>query len=155
MCSIITAKKQKGFTLVETLMYIALFSVVITGIVMSSYPLITGTERLSQRVTAESEAMFVLHKIGSALSSASSLSVSGGNTLTVTPLSGSPYSFSLNGAFVEKNGIPLSVSRVTFSNFSVSAISDPPAGAGNVPHTVTVSFDADEQSFSQTYHVYY
>ena len=144
---------QKGFTLIETLIYIALFGIILTGVITASYPLITGAERLSQRVTAESEAAFVLHKIGGSLASVSSVLVSGGNTLTVTPLSGSQYSFSLNGTVMEQGSVPLTASRVKFSNFSVTPPTTP--AAGNAPHQLTVSFIADGESFSQTYNVFY
>jgi len=149
----------KGFTLIETLIYIALFGIILTGVITAAYPLITGADRLSQRVTAESEAAFVLHKIAWALSSWSVQSVvGGGNTLTITFQVGGPYNsiaFAQNANAIEMNSQPLTASRIKFSNFSVSTIIDPPVGVGNAPHQLTVSFTADGESFSQTYNTYY
>src|SRR3989344_5005047 len=116
----------KGFTLIETLIYIALFGVILTGVITAAYPLITGADRLSQRVTAESEAAFVLHKIAWTLSSASDVSVVG-DVLTVTRLPSGTVTFqqgitTLNSIEISDGGafIPLTASRVKFSNFFVT-----------------------------------
>ena len=155
-------KKETGFTLIETLIYIALFGIILTGVITAAYPLITGADRLSQRVTAESEAQFVLHKIGWALSVTpiSSIDVTTPGKLRILQSGGGVLSIrqgetTLDSIEISDGGvfIPLTASRVKFSNFSVTPPTIP--AAGNAPHQLTVSFTADGESFSQTYNTYY
>ena len=150
-------KKETGFTLIETLIYIALFGIILTGVITAAYPLITGADRLSQRVTAESEAAFVLHKIAWALSSEpispASPQVTGGNVLTIHFASGGSIAVAEAGGVITMNGTALTASRAQFLNFSVTPPTIP--AAGNAPHQLTVSFTADGESFSQTYNTYY
>src|SRR3990167_6326959 len=83
---------NKGFTLLETLIYIALLGMLLTGVLLTAYPLFTGAERITKNVTAEGEAAFILRKISWALSSAASVSTpsagSSGATLTVGQVGG-------------------------------------------------------------------
>ncbi len=133
--------RQNGFTLIETLLYIALFAIILTGVIMSAYPLITGSESLSAHVTAQGEAGFVLRKFSWAFSDVVSVTVSGGNTLTVTQPSGSLVFTEDTGA-IELNGVPLTASRVAFSNFAVSK-TIPASG----PEYIEVEFDAGTEHY--------
>ncbi len=65
---------KKGFTLVETIVYIALFSIIMTGAFVTAYQLIVGSDRLNTKKTIQSEGNFVLAKIGWALDSVSTSS---------------------------------------------------------------------------------
>ena len=148
-------KSGAGFTLIETLIYIALFGVILGGIVISSYPLITGADKLSQRVVAESEAQFVLHKIAWAVSYSPVSSITGGSTLSINFTAGSPITFTQAAGVITMNGSALSASRVNFSSFSVTPSTLLAPVVGNAPRQFTVSFTADGEAFSQTYNVYY
>lgn len=59
--------KQSGFTLVEAIIYIALFSILFTGLFVSIFPLFMGAERLTENVAADSESAFILSKINFAI----------------------------------------------------------------------------------------
>jgi type II secretory pathway pseudopilin PulG len=61
--------KTRGFTLVETIIYVGLFGIMFTGIFMSIYPFFTGAERLSRNIATEGETAFILAKIQYALAS--------------------------------------------------------------------------------------
>jgi type II secretory pathway pseudopilin PulG len=54
---------QKGFTLIETIIYVGLFSIMFTGIFVSIYPFFTGAERLTRNILIEGETAFILSKI--------------------------------------------------------------------------------------------
>ena len=56
------SNKQKGFTLIETLIYIALFSIILTGILLTAYQIIDGSEKTRQKVILEEEANFLMRK---------------------------------------------------------------------------------------------
>ncbi len=63
------ATKIRGFTLMETIIYVGLFGIMFTGIFMSIYPFFTGAERLSRNIATEGETAFILAKIQYALAS--------------------------------------------------------------------------------------
>ncbi len=84
---------KKGFTLIETVVYIGLFGIMCTGIFVSMYPLFMSAERLSSNILIESETAFILAKIEYALSNgitspsgiiSSPDSGSSGSILTIT-----------------------------------------------------------------------
>ncbi len=58
---------NRGFTLLETIIYIGLFGSMMSGIFLSIYPLLTGAERLTRGIVTEGEASFILAKIEHAL----------------------------------------------------------------------------------------
>lgn len=148
------ASKNRGFTLVETLLYIALFGILLTGVVMSAYPLITGADKLSVNVVEESEASFVFQKIEWALSSASAVSSPSSSELRVTRVGGGSVWFRQTGNFIEISedvGISwfsLNATRAVVSSFTVSVVS-------GTPNTITVSFNVGSGVYSQTYNVFY
>ncbi len=82
-------KNKNGFTLIETLIYIALFSILMSGAVVTSYALIESTGKIDTKSTVEEEGSFVLKKIDWAMSDTSSIST------IITPASGS-YGSSLS-----------------------------------------------------------
>lgn len=60
--------RKKGFTLIETLLYIALFSIILTGIIVISFQIIEGSEKTRQKVIIEEEANFLMRKFAWATS---------------------------------------------------------------------------------------
>ena len=60
--------KNSGFTLIETIIYIGLFSLIFTGIFVSIHPLFTGAARMTSNIAIEGESAFILAKIEYALS---------------------------------------------------------------------------------------
>lgn len=61
------ATKYRGFTLIETVIYIALFGILCSGFFLSIYPFFTSAERLSRNIATEGEVTFILTKIQYAL----------------------------------------------------------------------------------------
>lgn len=55
--------QQKGFTLIETLIYIALFTFVIGGAIVSAFQIFDGQARIQEMVRVESEINFMHRKI--------------------------------------------------------------------------------------------
>lgn len=125
------ARNSQGFTLLETIIYIALTAVFLTSIVTAAYPFISGAERLSSNVVVDSEVAFILRKISWMLNAGGPVtipnSVSGpGSTLTVT-VGASNITLTLSGdqlMISEGVGTPLPInsSRVPIQNFSVSYV---------------------------------
>ena len=76
---------QKGFTMLEVLIYIALFGLLMTGAVVSAFQLLESGQRQDRSFAAQQEGTFVNRKLAWALAPATAVSVSpDGNILTIT-----------------------------------------------------------------------
>lgn len=60
-------KHRNGFTLLEAIIYSALFSILITGVLLTSYPLLEGSARSREKAYIEIETVFIIAKVRSAL----------------------------------------------------------------------------------------
>lgn len=69
--------KQRGFTLIEMLVYIGLFSIIIGGLISSIYYISQNTQSTSNKVLTQEEINFVKKKIDWALNEVESVSASG------------------------------------------------------------------------------
>ncbi|MDO8548206.1 MAG: prepilin-type N-terminal cleavage/methylation domain-containing protein [bacterium] len=75
---------DRGFTLIEVIIYIGLFSILMTGSVVAAYQLVGSGAHNQRSVLTQEEGTFLNRKINWALTGASAVSVSGGNILTIT-----------------------------------------------------------------------
>ena len=154
-------KNDRGFTLIETIIYIGLFALIFTGIFISIYPILTGAERLTKNVTTEGEAAFILSKIDYALSNTitdtnGTITTPGGNQLVLSYAGIEKFRFaeSTSSAYcvvplicnviaLEKDrsgdALPLNTQRVSFENFKVTQT----APLGGAPRYVDISFTAN------------
>ena len=117
------SNKQKGFTLIETLIYIALFSIILTGIILTAYQIIEGSEKTRQKVILEEEANFLMRKFSWATAGIRSGDIvspspnSEGPILTITRGASDPISFTQVGEviFIQRGSnpsVPLSSSNI-------------------------------------------
>ncbi len=132
---------KKGFTLIETLIYIALFTLILSGGFATAYSLIEGTDHLSRRTVTLEESNFVLRKINWILNGAETISVSFPNTLEVTKFDGSQYEITLDGEVIKmsesggESDVPLSTENVKVLDLDFTYISEnsgAPAGVTGV-----------------------
>ena len=63
-------KNQKGFTLIESIIYLALFSIIIGGSLVAVYQIIKSTDASVNHIILQNEANFIFRKINWALSTA-------------------------------------------------------------------------------------
>ncbi len=75
---------KRGFTLVEVMIYIALFGVLVGGAVVSAYQVLAGGSRNQQAVEIQQEGTFVNRKINWEVAQANSAQVVG-NKLVLEP----------------------------------------------------------------------
>ncbi len=142
---------REGFTLLETVIYIALFGILMSGAVTASYQLLDGGNRNKMAVLIQEEGTFLNRKINWALMGATSAVVSGGNTLTITRPdlgSESPLVITENGnaMTLKRTGgsaVPLSsdIFKITNTSFVIE-----PAALGK-PQSITASFLVNDKSF--------
>ena len=102
-------KSDKGFTLMETLVYLALFSLLFGGAIVSAYNMFEGFSRGQTHIMMQEEGNFLIGKINWAISGAKSIEIpatgSNGDTLSVTK-----WTSSLNPVIIKLNGNDLTIS---------------------------------------------
>ncbi len=62
--------KTQGFTLLETIIYCALFSILMTGVLVSVYALMNSSADITEKTNTIAESIFINQKFGWAISGA-------------------------------------------------------------------------------------
>ena len=128
-------KNKNAFTLIETLVYLALFSFLMTGIIVVVYSIFESSDRNQTKIMVQEEGSFLVAKISWALSGIKSFNVSSptdlsvekydpsGTTTTVITinLSGTDLNLSRAG----NPSLPLNNSNVGISNLLFSHDTNP------------------------------
>lgn len=89
--------KNKGFTIIELVIYMALFSIMLGGLIVTVFQLTESAGNLTSKDAAQEEINFVLKKMDWALADASSIEVPTSNTLKITNFLGGKIIFRLTG----------------------------------------------------------
>lgn len=144
---------MRGFSLLETLVYLALFAILIGGFVVSAYSLFESNNRNAAKAMLEQEKIFVVGKLNWALSGAETVSTpvsgSSGSTLSLTKYDGTPVTVGLSSGAITVGGNQITNSNVTVSNLvfiHVAGVNPESVEAGFTISTRTV----DGKSVSQT-----
>lgn len=149
--------KEKGFTLIETLIYAVLVAIIIGGILVAIYQIIQGASTLRTRIVAEEETNFIFRKIAWALAGAFDINSPGGGG-TGTTLSVDKKNFPDNPIVFNLDSGNLTVKRgggettlLNNDNIIVSnvAFKHLPAG-GDKPEGVKISVLVDDQPYETT-----
>ena len=131
MCSI--NNMQKGFTLIEVIIYIALFSLLMGTAFVTAFQLIDGSGKLGVKNTVQEEGNFVMRKINWALTGAENFTIPfGGDELTIERYTGPDVEIKLgSGADVGKilmDGIPLTTENVQVTSLQFTQVGTNPVG---------------------------
>ncbi len=129
----------KGFTLIEAIIYIALFAIIIGGGLAASYQIIQSTDAAQNHVILQQEANFIFRKIEWALTGATAVNTP--NTYTLGVTKGSLLTFTQNTGSLtlqraSDSSVILNSSSVIVNLFSVAKI----VGSGGKPDSVKVDF---------------
>lgn len=149
--------KSRGFTLIETIIYIALMALLIGGGVIASYYIIDSSEKGKAKINDIADGEFLVRKIDWALNSvdtiispttgppASELRVNkngfASNPIVIDLVSGHARISTGGGAPVELTG-----DRVNITNLSFELIPAVPPK----PAAITANFNADGKHFETT-----
>lgn len=139
---------MRGITLIETLVYIALFILLIGSGIISAFYIIDSSERNKSDLSATTEAQFLLRKIDWALTGVDSVSVSGG-TLSIDKIDSTTVnidSLDNRARLSRDSGVTwenLTAERVKIENLVFTYI---PA-LGTRPAAVEVSFTTNGKPF--------
>jgi type II secretory pathway pseudopilin PulG len=146
--------KQDGFTLIEILVYIGLFSLIMVGLLASALTIFQGFDRNQTKIIVQEEGDFLLSKINWALTGATSVTITASPQQLSITRSSSPTSISFNSALQLNRG----VSNVTLnnSNVTISGLSYSESGHATSLWPVTVAFTLSSktgmgQTYSQTF----
>ncbi len=150
-------KNNHGFTLIEVLIYLALFAILLVGILAAAYSVIESSGRNQAKIVVISEGNFLVGKINWALSGAQAVNLpfvgTSGSVLSINkitgidPVTGQPITTSilvaLSGAdiTIQEGGNPaekLNTSNVAVSNLLFTHVSD--SGDGINPESVSSTF---------------
>jgi len=146
-----TAKKisMRGFTLIETLIYIALFALIMGGTLAITYQLVESAGRTTGNATVQDEGVFVLRKLDWALGSMASAPTIGGSgcsqTISITRTGSAapnPIEFRLSSGKVEmRMGGTGSYDALTTDNVSATCLqfASLSGGLSGVSATTTIS----------------
>lgn len=121
-------KNQKGFTLIESLIYLALFTLIIGGGMVATYQIVESTNAGANHILLQEEADFLMRKVHWALTGITAVGV-GPNTLSTTKIiSGTSVQIIITAdgtnvtlqrppvAAVALNSSSISASNLTFAN---------------------------------------
>lgn len=144
-------KAVRGFTLIETVLYIAFLSLILGGAVFTAYNLTQSSGRGDADAARQEEGNFILRKISFALSSASAVDVPNPDELVVTRYGAAPM------MYVRRSGDAVEMKEAggTFTPLSSGmestaiTFTDIPA-AGARPQGVTASLEIGSSTFFMT-----
>lgn len=162
-------KNNKGFTLIEVLIYIALFSLLMGTAFMTAFNLIDGSGKLSAKTTTIEEGNFVLRKINWALTGISSDTADIVNPPKVFPYTNSTLSIKKwqsgtkvpieiaydavsNRIMMRKGGgppLPITTANVKVTNLQFEFIPSVQSGPAGIKATATI----DGKDFSITKYI--
>jgi len=151
-------QSSEGFTLIEVLLYIGLFTLLVGTLLGVAYQTIDSTNQINKKIVLQQDAYFVLRKIDWALTGAQTVSVGPKSSDVAITRFSNPNTviFSQNGNFVDINS-GLGQMDLNSSNTVVSNLTFVKSQTGSAPAEIQVSFnlanDADlsvSQNFQLT-----
>jgi Tfp pilus assembly protein PilE len=113
---------HRGFTLIETLIYLALFAIVLFGIVATAYAYFETAGRNQTKAMIQEEAQFILGKVAYAMSGAKTVALTA-TSLTVTKYDGTIVTVALAGTNVTYAGAILNNTNTNITSLSFTAVS--------------------------------
>jgi type II secretory pathway pseudopilin PulG len=156
---------QTGFTLIESLLYIALFSIIIGGALVAVYQMIESSDAVSAKNIVEMEGSFLLRKIDWALTGAWQVNdpaiIAPAISATSSQLSIYKRGYALPVLFDSNNGViriqkdgssftDLTSGNVEIQNFRFEHVDDP---ADEKPAEIKASFYISAKTDpDKTYH---
>ncbi len=146
-------KNNAGFTLMETMIYIALFGILMSGAVVGVYNLVLSNDRNILESRIQEEGVFINRKINWALTGATSVSVNGGgDTLTINrPSLGvqSPLKITTTSGLVYISrgaGVSVPISSERFKIHDMNFVYT--ASVNGRPSSIYISFFINDKQFT-------
>lgn len=147
---------KKGFTLVEVIIYLALFGILMGGGIVTAFAILESSGRNASIIMIQEEGSFILGKISATLSGAEAVTSPGenlsGSTLSVVKWdasAGNPIVINIDGDNIVLShsrdpAIPLNNSNIFITNLNFTHNVN--LGVGSKPESVTSSFTANNRT---------
>lgn len=138
--------QPRGFTLLEALIYLALFAIMMTGVMAGAFGIIESSGRNQAQAMLQEEGNFIIGKIHYALGGASQVTApaSTGATLTTTKYDSTSVTVALNGTAIdikdENNPTAIGVTNTNVSVTGLTFTCTAASGDGINPENVTATF---------------
>lgn len=94
-------KSNKGFTLIEIILYVALVAVFITSAVLFTFNIIYGKEKAYNQQVVDQSVRIAMEKIAYQIRSAKEVQITSASSMTLTNSDGNTVSISQNGQAIE------------------------------------------------------
>lgn len=129
-------KSSRGFTLLEVVIYLALFGIIIGGAVATTYQIVANHENLQSRVFLQEEGNFLLGKLNWAFDDAKAITLPAvsGPKLTIKKNDDSTFDYIYDGATKTLSSdstgpvLPLNSGYVTISALTFTHLTAPEEG---------------------------
>lgn len=151
---------NRGFTLIEMIIYVALFAILMSGATLTTYQIMQASAQTQVKGVVQDEEAFVLGKIEWVLASidpSKTYSPSSGtsNTLSLTRYgSTNVIKIRQNGAAVEMSedgGVtytPITTSNVSVSSLTFTYVAPTGTGPAGITASMTIKNPNDTQTFT-------
>ena len=149
-------KYARGFTLLETVVYIALLGFILTGAVASSYKLVSNSSKIDASNNITEEGSFFIKKLSWTLSGANTIAAPNGwgNALMVTRYDGIVVEIRQNAGAIEMRENSAVYTSLTSADARVSSVSFHFISAvNNSPAGLEASTTINGQTFYFTYYL--
>lgn len=155
---------KKGFTLIETIIYIGLFSLLLGTAFIAAYHIIDGSRELSRITIVQSEGNFVIRKINWALIGAKTINIptsSIATNLRVTKYDGTKIEICLDGNKIKMHEgtfrscddseyITLTTDNISMSSLLFELIPSVGSGPAGIKATIIITENETEFPFTIT-----
>lgn len=137
-----------GFTLIEVVMYLALFAILFGGAVLAAYNVIEGSGKNQTRAQLQEEGDFLSGKLAWIVSGVQSVTFPAvgaqGSILTLTKYGGTTWTVDANGANMElqtaSGTFPLNSSAIQLAPGTLRFTHTASSGNGTNPESITTAF---------------
>jgi prepilin-type N-terminal cleavage/methylation domain-containing protein len=153
---------KRGFTLIETMVYLALFAILMTGIISSVYILFESGDRNETKAMLQEEKQYLLGKVNYAFSGAKTVSSpaanSSGASLFLTKYDTTSVGMGISGTNMIYNGIALNntnvqVTKLVFIHTFAGGVNPESIEAGFTLTAKTAGGETISQSASTTRYI--
>lgn len=121
-------KFTTGFTLLEMIIYIALFSIMIGGLIMTSFLLVQNSYKTENQITIQGEINFVLKKIDWVINQAKDINLPTSNILLATKDNGDNIEIKHENNKITLNGDDITTINVRVDKLIFEEINEIPKG---------------------------
>ena len=146
MNQVIKKNNQVGFTLIETLIYIAFLSLLMASLLGVTYQAIASTDQINKKIILQQESNFISAKLDWALTGANAITLPAVNTngselkLTKYSFGQNPLDFVLQGNYLTLSRAGAAAVQLNSQNTKITSFTVTASKAGSQPEQIQISY---------------